>query len=324
VRWVRCSGISFCEIKRLISPGCSLSSFGALCSAKMEKGIFCFEWLKTPESLLQTWLPPDAASWISRLTGTGPSQAEVDEACQIFAEKKCKNLLEYLIIYLKKDVIILARATETLMEAYFSIMEMDPIDAKKNSISSFSFAGSQMALFRTKRPGNFFCNDARTFSLLKNASRGGLCSVFRSFAGREADATPFVNLYKRQNPETAYSDEQIRNYLFKCNAHLFGTPEDTAGCEDGNWISYLDCNRCVGKTCATSGTIASFFQPLRSRGGTRARIISLLGPPFLLPRFAAAAKTAKGGVFVAASRQAAHFWGRGRAPPPKGGRLPTD
>ena len=230
VKWVKCDDVQFLEIKRLLPPGFSLAKFGALVGIAETKALFCFDWLTDPAVLQRPTLPTQAQEWVSRLTGTGPSQAEVDVATAFFAERAFPNLGAYLEHYLALDCVILAKATRALMRGYYDLLGMHPVDQRKFTISSFAFAGSQMELFRHRRVGAFFCNNPRVHSLLKNACRGGLTMAMRSFGGKMAEAAPFVDLYKRQRAWSGsggggpghLTDEAIEKYLRACNAHLFG------------------------------------------------------------------------------------------------------
>jgi hypothetical protein len=273
VKHVKYDGVSFVEIKRLLPPGFSLSAFGALTGLKEEKLLFNFEWLDGPEFLDSRTLPSDAAQWVSRLTGKGPTQAEVDEALSFFDRMQFKDAGAYLCHYLKLDVIILARATEKLFSGYFSLLGLHPIDCRKASVSSLAFYASQMALFADKRPGQFFCNDPVLHSLLKNATRGGITCVMRSFGGSKVDVAPFVDLYRRQKEweettqdplvaadgeaaaaaaavegatgqkrHSSLSDRQISDFLSRCNAHVLASPEDSSACKEGSGVTYLDIN----------------------------------------------------------------------------------
>jgi hypothetical protein len=274
VKHVKCDGVSFVEIKRLLPPGFSLSAFGALTGLKEEKLLFNFEWLDSLHFLKTKKLPSDAAQWVSRLTGKGPTQAEVDQALEFFDRMQFEDAGAYLCHYLNLDVIILARATEKLFAGYFSLLGLHPIDCKKASVSSLSFYASQMALFADKRPGQFFCNDPVLHSLLKNATRGGITCVMRSFGGRKVDVGPFVDLYRRQKEweeetrqdplaedgaaaaaaaypaqagigqkrHSSLSDQQIADFLTRCNSHVLASPEDSSACKEGSSVTYLDIN----------------------------------------------------------------------------------
>jgi hypothetical protein len=268
VTHVKCDGVSFLEIKRLLPPGFSLSAFGRLTSVVEKKLIFNFDWLNSIEQLDRTSLPPDAADWVNRLTGTGPSQEEVNEALLFFQQQQFGDLWSYLSFYLKIDCILLAKATQTLFAGYFSLLGIHPLDSRRGSVSSLSFYASQMHLFAHKRIGQFFVNDPVAHSLIRQGTRGGITCVMRSFGGEKVDVGPFVDLYKRQKeweedaskrdplaeaeepPEGAAgkkhhslpSDDQIATFLKACNSHIFASPEDPGGCLPATHCTYLDVN----------------------------------------------------------------------------------
>jgi hypothetical protein len=277
VRWIRADKIFWTDCKRLLPPGYSLSKFGKLCNLPEVKAAMCFEWLTDPDALdrIKT-LPKDAAAWKSRLTGEGPSQPEVDAAVKFFEESKFESLFDYLRHYLFLDTVILAKAFFSLLDGYFQLMRLCPIDSGTMTVSSFSFLSAQTELQRNKRVGNYFCNDARIFSLLKRASHGGICTSLRSVAGKTADYSSYVDLFKRQkvwererrrrhdpgvedtllgggdaplidDGGSMPTDERIREYLHRCNAHHYAAdltaPADAGGCQPADFITYLDINR---------------------------------------------------------------------------------
>jgi hypothetical protein len=282
VRWIKADKIIWTDCKRLLPPGYSLSKFGKVCNLEQVKAPMCFEWLTDADSLdrIKT-LPKDAAAWKSRLTGDGPTQSEVDAAVKFFEESKFECLFDYLRHYLLLDTVILAKAFFTLLDGYFQLMQLCPIESGKLTVSSFSFFSSQTELQRNKRIGNYFCNDSRIFSLLKRASHGGICTSLRSVAGKDADYTSYVDLFKRQKEwereggggqrdaglgeevgdgggggggslgpavhGSMPTDDRIRQYLHRCNTHRYApdltAAADAGGCQPADYVTYLDINR---------------------------------------------------------------------------------
>jgi hypothetical protein len=275
VRWIKADKIIWTDCKRLLPPGYSLSKFGKMCNLPEVKAPMCFEWLTDPDALDRiTTLPKDAAAWKSRLTGDGPTQSEVDAAVKFFEESKFQSLFFYLRHYLLLDTVILAKAFFALLDGYFQLMQLCPIESGKLTVSSFSFFSAQTELQRNKRIGNYFCNDARIFSLLKRASHGGICTSLRSVAGKDADYSSYVDLFKRQKVweqerddqqdpglgdepppggelgpvnSSMPTDERIRQYLHRCNTHHYAAdlkgPDDAGGCQPADFVTYLDINR---------------------------------------------------------------------------------
>ena len=96
------------------------------------------------------------------------------------------------------------------------------------------------------------------------------------------DASPYVDLYRRQcrerreeeeevgggsrppfpGPGAEASDDAIESYLRRCNAHLLDESELA------DWVVYLDINRWVegtGGACRCPSSLPLHPQPLRQR-----------------------------------------------------------
>jgi len=134
------------------------------------KGIFPFE-LLTPEFLDLETLPSDPSAWVSRLTGKGPSQEEIDQALQLFKEKSFRNNADYLAYYLSLDTILLGKSVESLMAGTHEALGLWPVDVRRFTTSSLSSVASQLYLARRKRIALFSCNNTLIFSLLKAGTR---------------------------------------------------------------------------------------------------------------------------------------------------------
>ncbi len=175
----------FPDARKMLAPGFSLDK---LCQTvgleDVKKGLFPFDLLRDDGEFLDaTELPPRAEDWFSRLKQKAPPQEAVDEARSEFARLGFRNVRQYLLWYLKADLVILLQSVERLFGALEDIVGLHPVSVRKFSLSGFSFLAAQMDLARHRRPGNFVCNHAAMYSCLRTAMRGGVSMVCRSAAG---------------------------------------------------------------------------------------------------------------------------------------------
>jgi hypothetical protein len=240
VKSISYDGITLLDVRKLLPAESSLNSFREMTGIKDDEAAkFDFPWDLLDESLAvldQPELPPDAASWKSRLTGGGPSQERVDELRSSFAKNGHKNCREWLRFYLENDVIMLAKGTQKLFEAYKELFDVQVVDVCKNTVSSLSFYAGQMHLYRKKAPGMFAVNNRKTYAALRRGIRGGVTFASRTFGGEDADPKDFVRLFREQRASQEASghpglrpdlqtDEEIASYLNGINSHLLPSGE---------------------------------------------------------------------------------------------------
>jgi hypothetical protein len=168
IRWLKLGGVHLAEVKRLFGAGTSLKKAAATCGVEEVKAIWPYDLCNSYEYLSTPRLPPLAADWASALNpAAAPTQEQVDEALRLFDERGFANVGEYLDYYLALDVTILLKVCLVLKAEYYRILGLDFVDSGKNTVSSLSALGAQMYLARNKRPGCFFPNHARLYSVRK-------------------------------------------------------------------------------------------------------------------------------------------------------------
>lgn len=185
------------------------------------QGIFPFDLLQQGDGadfLASPELPPDAAQWRSVLTGSGPTQREVDEARELFRAAGHRDVRSYLVHYLRLDVILTQKATVALMRSFRETTGVHPVDAAKYTVSSLASYASHLRLYRDARPAMYFVNHPVYYSMIKTAQRGGLTACYRTGCGRDLD----TSLYTDEGPDDAAG----RRRLFDINSHHF-TDGDT-------------------------------------------------------------------------------------------------
>ena len=166
-------GVHFRDAVKLLSPSTNLRSFGKLFNLEQEKAHFPFGILRSVRVLENKELPRDPKLWKSDLTGSDPiTEAEIEEAHQLFVKNGCQCLGDYLITYLKLDVVILYRALQEWRKSLKNLVAIDFIENHKYTIASFSnLAGLKLAA-KNKRFGIFFPNNSQIYRLLRLGMRG--------------------------------------------------------------------------------------------------------------------------------------------------------
>ncbi len=137
----------------LIGGSCSLSKFAQSMQIPVSKDIFPHSLNVTGSDFLsQTDLPASASQWVNGLTGEIPAQSDVD-AVRDQMRREGWTVREFLIHYLKKDVLVQALAVLKFSDIIFSAYSVHPLVHRKLSISSMAAYALQLWLYRTK---NYF------------------------------------------------------------------------------------------------------------------------------------------------------------------------
>jgi hypothetical protein len=168
VKHIKFDGIALLEAKRLVGPGSSLDSLSRACGLESVKGAFPFRRLVHYSFLLEPELPSDLASWESDLNPSkSPTAAEVANMLEFYRRQQYTSVGQFLDHYLGLDVSLLLQSLLALKAHYLEILQLDLVEMGKFTVSSLSMAGAQSYLMRTRRPGAFFVNDARTFRVME-------------------------------------------------------------------------------------------------------------------------------------------------------------
>jgi hypothetical protein len=168
VRYLVLESVRIAEIKRLVGPGTSLDSLAKTCGVAPagKQFPFPFDLFVDRAFLERPALPADAASWASALApDKAPTQADVDAALAFYSARGFGRVGDYLEHYLRLDVDLLLASAVALSREYYRVLGLCFVDSRKYTVSSLSAAGAQTFLARNKRPGAFFPNHARTYSV---------------------------------------------------------------------------------------------------------------------------------------------------------------
>lgn len=89
------------------------------------KGVFPYEWLNCKEKLKVECLPPKE-SFYSTLNGSGITDQDYEHAQKVFEMFNMKSFAEYMELYMKLDVLLLADIFEAFCKMSMSAYGLDP------------------------------------------------------------------------------------------------------------------------------------------------------------------------------------------------------
>ena len=114
--------------KKMTNLENSLSSMGysdKVISMCYRKGVFPYEYIDNISRLNETKLP-DRDKFYSSLSGQHASLDDYNFALNLFKEAKCKTIKDYMQLYLKVDVLLLAEVFENFRDVIFDNYGLDP------------------------------------------------------------------------------------------------------------------------------------------------------------------------------------------------------
>ena len=109
------------KIVKKFHPNISSEKFELL----RRKGIFCYEYIDSVEKLNESQLPP-IEQFYSSLTDSHISLEDYQHAQRVWVAFECKTLLDYLLLYMKLDILILADVFLEFCENSLSAYKLDP------------------------------------------------------------------------------------------------------------------------------------------------------------------------------------------------------
>ena len=100
------------------------------------KGVMCYDYLSDLSVLKETKLP-EKKHFYNHLYDKDISEEEYNIALKVFDLCKCKSLSDYLLIYNRMDVLLLADIFLTWRDCFFYVYKLDIVQYL--TISAFSF-----------------------------------------------------------------------------------------------------------------------------------------------------------------------------------------
>ena len=173
-----------------------------------KKGVFCYEYVTCAEKLDETQLPPKDA-FFSQLRGEEISDEDYNFALNLFKLANCNNIRDYMLLYLRSDVLLLAQVFQHLRNDMFAKHKLDI----NFFVTSPSFS-MQAALLH----GNVkfeLLTDPYVCKLYKKNVLGGLTSVVQT---KNSFNNPTLRNYVQKHIEEGCKSEKINklwNLLIK-------------------------------------------------------------------------------------------------------------
>lgn len=176
-----------------------------------QKGVMCYEWLDSMDKLKAESLPPKQAFYNSLL------QSEISLENYAHAKKvwqcfNCKYMSDYLELYLKLDVILLAAVFDHFRITTHKDFKLDP--AAYVSLPGLSY---DAMLLQTKTELDSL-PETEMFNFVHAGIRGGICGISHRYA--EAN-NEFCSDYDQTKPETYIIGFDLNNlYGWALSNHL--------------------------------------------------------------------------------------------------------
>ncbi len=176
---IRFASISLICVSELLPPACSLRKLTSMVGLEEEKAYFPYECLRSPEDLLRETLPPPSSElWYDTLNQRQRPESEITAAFQLFRERNCSNILQYLSIYMETDCVVLLKSTQRWFFELYRTLGIHPFATEKYSVASFSFASVIRKLSEDLRPSFFVTSVNPAYSIMRKSCIGGLSCVF--------------------------------------------------------------------------------------------------------------------------------------------------
>lgn len=145
--------------------------FPSVCDEELlRKGVFPYEYITSLEVLNEKSLP-SKEKFYSRLNEKEISNEDYEHAIHIFKKYQCKNIWEYLLLYLKLDVILLADVFEKFRQMCIDENDLDPIHfvsaPHRAYVSALLMTGVEIKLI----------TDLNTHLIVEGGIRGGVSQI---------------------------------------------------------------------------------------------------------------------------------------------------
>jgi hypothetical protein len=136
----------------------------------LQKGVFPYEWLDDSKKLMQEELPEQSA-FFSQLKNAGITNEEYARAKSVWHAANCKNMIDYLKLYLWVDILLLMEVFENFRDKICVNYTLDPI----NFVSSPGLA-LNIALYMQNVSIDLL-NDYDVITQFQHSIRGGFTTL---------------------------------------------------------------------------------------------------------------------------------------------------
>ena len=141
----------------------------------LRKGVFPYEYVDSFERLDEQQLPPREA-FFSRLRGEEISEADYDYAQQVWTAFGCRTLKDYLELYLRSDVCLLADVFQNYRTNCKAYYDLDP---------AYFVSAPQLswnAMFKSLKLKLELISDQEMFLMISPHILGGFCHACVRYA----------------------------------------------------------------------------------------------------------------------------------------------
>jgi len=188
-----------------------------------QKGIFPYDWYNSEEKLSKQL--PEKKEFYSLLNKEECSEENYNRAKKVYELSKCKNFKDYLDLYLKTDVILLADCMENFRNICYKFYGLELL--KYYTAPGFSWDAMLFGYFRNNNVKNYTYIYDKTYKLR--------IDTFNCF---QKDMLEFIKGSIRGGISVI-----SHRYATANNPYIKETYDST---KENNYIIYLDCNNLYG------------------------------------------------------------------------------
>ena len=165
----------FLDARMYVPPNVSLDKFGKMFKAKVEKGLFPYDWFDCLEKMNNTEFPPIEA-FANKMRCSMPTQREYDEALEVWNEKGFKTFGEYMMYYCELDVDVLIEGLNNYRQQFWDSAKIEVLSFV--SISQQAFTNLLKNHVDWEQYPLYYINDEKELEMIDKSLHGGNCQVF--------------------------------------------------------------------------------------------------------------------------------------------------
>ena len=136
------------------------------------KGIFPYEWFDIIDKLHETTLPPKEA-FCSKLKQSGITDKEYKQAIDCWKNTECETIKDYMMLYLKTDVLLSVDVFEKFRAMCLEYYEIDPCYTYSTPgltwLCGLKYTNVRLKCYKE--------NTVNIYDTIQHGIRGGLASV---------------------------------------------------------------------------------------------------------------------------------------------------
>ena len=142
------------------------------CGLERRKGIFPYEWFDSLDKLYETTLPPKGAFY-SKLKQSGITDKEYKQAIDCWNKTGCETIKDYMMLYLKADVLLSVDVFEKFRAMCLEYYEIDPCYTYSTPgltwLCGLKYTNVRLKYYKE--------NTVNIYDTIQHGIRGGLASV---------------------------------------------------------------------------------------------------------------------------------------------------